>query len=874
MAFQVGAFQEGAFQVSNTGAIIVTETGDDSFAGGGTSTVTGIIAANENGEDGAAFAGAPAITGTMSAVESGDDVFFGEGTGLLPAFQPGAFQIGAFQTLAPPANRLDAVEVGNDVAFFIGGPIASGALVVAEVGTDRGEFAGVSVVSGIMAIAEATVDLVAMVGVVDIVGFVAAVEAGADSANFAGTAASDGALNVREIGDDSASFGGTSSIYGHVAAVEATLDVVAITGILPITGGFVVVEAGADSAGFIGSPLVAGSFALQEEGEDSGVFTGRSLVEGVLAPVEAGADQAAIVGLSTVPGTLAAVEANEGDVPNFAGQPIVAGTLAATEQGADNFAGQGNSEGYTYIVPRDASKGISYLIELDAYDMLADEETTLYFSSIGFNTSPTDSLPNQPFTPAIKEPGNYERALFSQGTTHGQISVGAGYIELVNDGQLDGLRNYAFDGYSLRIRTVDTIRPSYDDAVLVFEGTTEQVELSWFKATVRLRDRLAELDVPLQSALFAGTTIAGGMNEAEGRPDDLKGRPKPMTWGEPQLVPALAANIPDRVYAVGQNGLSSIAEVRDRGVALTAMGANYTTVAALRAATISAGYYATALNLGLVRTGSVPAGQLTVKPVEGASTGLRSAAQIARRMLLAKGFVEGTDFLASDVAALDALNSAPLGYWVGADETQTLTAVQEVLGSIGATIMPDRLGIFRMIRFGAPTAHPPITLTRSEILESGRGIQMLATGDQGRGVPAWRVNMRYARNYSVLNRNDLAAGAPDAFKAFAGEEWRLAVAEAPSVKAAHRLSPELTFDSYFINEADAQAEADRQLALHSVRRDRLQVPVKSFVVEQVDLGTVVRLELNRFGLDAGKSFMVIGMGEKFSSGVTTLDLWG
>lgn len=874
MAFQVGAFQEGAFQVSNSGALIATETGDDQFTGAGAPIVTGGLAANENGSDIAALAGLSTITGALSAIETGNDTFAAEGTGLLPAFQPGAFQFGAFQTLAPPANRLDAVETGADSAAFIGGPIVAGTLVAVEDGADNAGFLGGSAVVGQFTLVETGADVAAFAGTVLVVGDLVGTEEGADVADFAGTAASDGVLSAVETGDDTASFAGTSSIFGSVAAVEATLDVANIVGVLPITGDFGVVEVGSDRPTFIGSPRVSGTLVLQEVGSDGPVFAGRSLVDGTLVSREVGADRATIAGFSTVPGDLVAVEAYGPDLANFVGRPIVSGVLSAEELGADSFAGQGVSEGHTFIVPRDASKGISYLIELDAYDMFAGEETTLYFSSSGFNTAADDSLPNQHFTPAIKEPGNYDRAMFSQGTTHGQISVGAGYIELVNDGQLDGLRNYAFDGYSLRIRTVDTVKPSYDDAVLVFEGTTEQVELSWSKATVRIRDRLAELDVPLQGSLFAGTTIAGGMNEAEGRPDDLKGRPKPTTWGAPQLVPAIEPNMFDRIYAVGQNGLSGISEVRDRGVALTATGSNYASVATLRAASIPAGRYATALSLGLIRTGSAPAGQLTIKPLEGSGVGQRTAAQIARRMLLTKGLIEGVDFLASDVAALDALNSAEIGYWVGADEMQALTAVQEVLGSIGGTIMPDRLGIFRMIRFGAPTAHPPITLTHSEILEGGRGIQLLATGDQGRGVPAWRVNMRYGRNWSVLSRSDLDTATTDGFKAFAGEEWRMAVAQAPSVKAAHRLSPELTFDSYFINEADAQDEADRRLGLHAVRRDRLQVPVKSFVVEQVDLGTVVRLQLDRFGLDAGKPFMVIGIGEKFSTGVTTLDLWG
>src|SRR5690606_22490830 len=86
----------------------------------------------------------------------------------------------------------------------------------------------------------------------------------------------------------------------------------------------------------------------------------------------------------------------------------------------------------------------------------------------------------------------------------------------------------------------------------------------------------------------------------------------------------------------------------------------------------------------------------------------------------------------------------------------------------------------------------------------------------------------------------------DDFRAFAGEEWRKAIAEDETVKVAHLLSPELTFDTYLIHEADAQAEAERRLALYGVQRERYRIEVKSFLAEPVDLNSIVELRINRF----------------------------
>src|SRR5690606_13126701 len=114
--------------------------------------------------------------------------------------------------------------------------------------------------------------------------------------------------------------------------------------------------------------------------------------------------------------------------------------------------------------------------------------------------------------------------------------------------------------------------------VVVFRGTVEQVELTWQRATIRMRDRLATLDVEHQEDVFAGTTVSGAMNEAEGMPDDLKDRPKPIAYGAPQLVPGVEANRFKEIFAFANDGMTAIEDVRDRGVLLLPTGVNYATV--------------------------------------------------------------------------------------------------------------------------------------------------------------------------------------------------------------------------------------------------------------------------------------------------------
>lgn len=554
----------------------------------------------------------------------------------------------------------------------------------------------------------------------------------------------------------------------------------------------------------------------------------------------------------------------------------ITGTLAATNHFAFTAALTGTSEGNIIVIPRDADNGTEYLVEMTAIDLVTSLQTTLYFSKYGFNSLPTDVPAETPYYERLKTPGNYDRSMFSTGTTSGEITAGAGLIEFINnDGALDYLRGYAFDGYPLKIRAIPALEKNLDNVVTVFTGTIEQVELSWTRATARMRDRLAEIATAIQDVLYLGTTIAGGMSEAEGTPDDLKDKQKPKAFGAVPQVAGVNSNKFDLIYDFGQNGVASFAEVRDKGSPLTYTGTNYATTAALIAGTVAPGSYSTCIVTGQVGLGSTPIGQITAAPLEGANSAARTAAQIARRMLLAKGYVEGVSFLTADITKLDTLNSSVVGYWTDTEEVLALDAIAAVLGSIGATISPDRLGVFRMFRFQPPTGFPKAILTRAEILDSsGKGFQLLATGDEGKGVPAWKVSVNYRHNGAVASRTDLAAGVSEDYITFAAQEWRTEVAKNDAVKTIHKLAPELKYDTYLTTQADAQAEAARRLALHSVPRDRFQVPVKSFLVEQVDMGDPVRLKVNRFGLDAGKDFTVIGITENLETQITTLDLWG
>lgn len=509
-----------------------------------------------------------------------------------------------------------------------------------------------------------------------------------------------------------------------------------------------------------------------------------------------------------------------------------------------------------------------HLVEIDAYDPLLPGLRTLRYSS-GLGTYGTGGVY---FDARLIDPSNSQRTIYSPGTTSGDSTVGSGEIVLANaDGVLDSLLDYGIAGREVRIWTLASDGTPFASATRWATGTAEQVEVSWTRVTVRLRDRLELLRKPLQANVYAGTTVAGGMAEAEGTAEDLKGRPKPLLFGAAFNVPAIQANSFDLIFQVSDGPISSIDAVFDAGAPLL-FSANYASVAALRSATIQGGYYATCTALGLFRIGSSPFGQITCDATEGATTASRTAAQVAYRICLRGGLL-ASDFNSASITGLDVDNSAETGIWIS-DEMEVLEAANTVLQSVGGWLLPNRTGVFEVGRLEAPSSPIVATYTEDECLDRGAGIERIATGDQGAGVPTWRVTLRYGRNWATQGSADLAGCVAAARRTELAQEYRTVVVEDAAVKTVHPMATELTVDTLLTEPAHALAEANRLLSIYKVRRDRLIVPLDATVAAGVDLGRTITMRFNRWGYSSGRNMTVLGMTENAAAGITELDIWG
>jgi len=132
-------------------------------------------------------------------------------------------------------------------------------------------------------------------------------------------------------------------------------------------------------------------------------------------------------------------------------------------------------------------------------------------------------------------------------------------------------------------------------------------------------------------------------------------------------------------------------------------------------------------------------------------------------------------------------------------------------------------------------------------------------------------------------RGGLSSEVTDARRSELGLQWREIVAEDAATAARHPLATEVIEESLLQDANDAQAEAYRQLALRSKRRDVFELAVQlNADTETIDLGDTVNINHARFGLTPvtgddlgeGHPFLVIGVAPDAAKREVTLTVWG
>jgi hypothetical protein len=508
-----------------------------------------------------------------------------------------------------------------------------------------------------------------------------------------------------------------------------------------------------------------------------------------------------------------------------------------------------------------------------------------FTTATGYITKPGDTPPHVRYEPRVVQAIEIRREAYDRGATLGGSRMEFGDLTLVNiDGALDRVLDYGLDGrrVTVRIATQDAPDPDYPgDFTTLLVGTLHRPLATWQALILRVRSRSADIDKPLLTDRYDGSNVLpAGL---EGTADDIEGRVKPRGYGVVREAPVPAVNTSRLIYDLGP-GVASVQAVYDRGAALTA-GSAYGSIADMEATAPSAGSYRAfvdAAGRSYVRLGSDPFGLVTADFTCGATSADRTVAQVAKAIVTGPGGIDPADVSSADVAALDAAAAGPVGLWIDSDR-DIPGVLDDLCGSAGAWWGFDHLGAFRIRQLVAPAGTPAFTFvkgSRDEPIGTSTGdilgMELLGQQDGDGGLPVYRVSVEWGPCWAARS-SDIADVVTQARRAFLAEPYRTT---APAVDAAvltkHPKAAELTLRTMYAQQADAEAERDRQLALRKVRRDRLLIRTRltCACTAAVDLGSVVLVCAPRFGFAGGRLMVVVGHRYDAADRHIDLTLWG
>jgi hypothetical protein len=561
-----------------------------------------------------------------------------------------------------------------------------------------------------------------------------------------------------------------------------------------------------------------------------------------------------------------------------------------------------------------------FLVVLEPYDLGTLAVRPLYYSSHWFSTEPTDTPPNQEYAARLDTAYTFNRSLFQSGKLSGRSVPGNGHLILNNaDGGLDDLATYAWGGRRVRV-WLGGSDFALSDFGLIFDGTAASIEFGEEDITVNLRDLSYLADREMQTLTFAGT---GGVEGSA----DLTGKRKPLPFGIVRnIAPVyLGPDTGRHIFAAGCGPIIGVLGVYDRGATLTysatpapgqwsvnldtgiitlggafdgpvtadVIGRRYLSAASATSTTIGIGG----------KTFAVPAGQrlavgARVRIARGSSNANRVAYWMDGLITAYSGTsltvsVDGTSgagtftdwsispwgtvagllrVVASDagvtafddaaLASLDAIQPASIGYWLS-EGGNGLTALDALADGTGAYWGFNRSGQLSAGRINEPAS--PVSSYDAAL--QAVDIKRLATEE-----PTFKFTVRYRRNWASLTVEQVAAVA-DADKTWFSTQWRDAISTDLSVLTAYPLSKEVTIESLFDEEADAQDEADRQIDLFGVRRDYFSVTLEVQPLG-IDNGDTVTIVHERYGLEAGKDLRVVDLTENMDAYEVTIGAWG
>lgn len=376
-------------------------------------------------------------------------------------------------------------------------------------------------------------------------------------------------------------------------------------------------------------------------------------------------------------------------------------------------------------------------IQIDAYDPIAGAAVSVFAGS--HDDPAVCHSDNGCWWPALAKLPTL-RYDFFDGAFGDQITAPSSSLVLQTE-PWPNFGRYSFADAPFKLWTADSTAPNA--WTLRFDGrVTEQPESGEGVATVPFAVDDRWLDTPFL-ATYAGTTGAEG-------PLAMKGQAKPFALGAPRYVPGKLIDSVNSVFQVSNGPVQEFEAALERAVRFGAPVADHATYAALIAATIPAGAWATAKAVGMARFGAPTTGQISFL-IKGDNAGVdgwaRKPGQLIRRIAQLSG--GGARIDDASLAALDAARPYNLSLYLD-EQTTARELIQRIAASVNAVAVPSWTGKL----FVLPVAISAPTMT---LAADGSSLPPVGSIKQiGIAAPWAKLAMTAERTWTVHGMQDIA----------------------------------------------------------------------------------------------------------------------
>jgi hypothetical protein len=208
-------------------------------------------------------------------------------------------------------------------------------------------------------------------------------------------------------------------------------------------------------------------------------------------------------------------------------------------------------------------------------------------------------------------------------------------------------------------------------------------------------------------------------------------------------------------------------------------------------------------------------------------------------------------------------------YLPAGDQSRVIEVLERIAFSCGAFIGQDRSGLLRVQRLEAPAVQSQWIFTDREIIEDRFERIRLPYR-----IPWKNWGVGYSRNWTVQSSSQLAGGVTQQRRTFLEAEYRYAYAADPRIAQAHLTSSGAPLrPALFLSEDGAQAEAERLQELYGYDRAMYRFSVKTALFS-LEIGQTVTIVLNRYDLDNGRNFVIVGIHDDADHAETELTVFG